>query len=290
MAAFDLLAEHERDAAGAVIGPRAIIPNAAPELREHQQDDVVGVLVLAQVLHEGVDTLGHGGPQIAVSGILPGMRVKGAVVAVEDPGAQIGEMHLGDALQLPRDRGIRILHRRGVLLRGDLEDVFALQRIQAGLAHVVHHEAAADRRLVHLREAAEHLLALLSLDGRQEAVPLQRAGHARHRNALHHERARQARPHADGGDDVLLFGVEFARDPAEPTLGADLDRLAGVPDVHGPEMRARRILEADAVQDGELLVIPELLQGCHVVRDPVVLVQMHDLVVGDPHRFPVIAV
>ena len=49
-------------------------------------------------------------------------------------------------------------------------------------------------------------------------------------------------------------------------------------------------LQADAVQDGELLVIPELLHRRHVVRDAVVAVEVHDLVVGDPDRRPVIAV
>src|SRR5260370_16816412 len=105
----------EGDSSGAVQGPRAIVAEETAELREHQEDDVVGVLVLAQILHEGIDTLGHGGPQIAVSGVLPGMRVKGAVVAVEDPGAEVSEMHLGDALELPPDRGVAILPRPRVL-------------------------------------------------------------------------------------------------------------------------------------------------------------------------------
>src|ERR1700757_1926464 len=55
MAALDLLAEHEGTPAGAVIGPGAIVADAAPEFREHQQNHVVGVIVFAKVLHKGAD-------------------------------------------------------------------------------------------------------------------------------------------------------------------------------------------------------------------------------------------
>ena len=197
---------------------------------------------------------------------------------------------LRDALQLAGDRRVRILHGRGVFLRHDLDDVLALQRIDRGLAEVIHHRAAADRRAVHLGKAIEHMGPLVALHLRQEAVALERAGDAGHRHAGGDQRARQARPHADDLHDVFLLRVEFARNAAEPALGPDLFRLAGVPDVHRPEVRARRILEADAVQDGELLVIPELLHRRHVVRDAVVVVEMDDLVVGDPDRRPVVAV
>jgi len=58
--------------------------------------------------------------------------------------------------------------------------------------------------------------------------------------------------------------------PSVPTLiGSQV-----VPDVHGPEVGPRRVLETDAVQDGELLVIPELLQRRHVMRDAVLRVEV----------------
>src|SRR5208283_488654 len=63
MATLDLLAEHKGDAAGAMIGSRAVVANATAELGEQQHDHIVGVVVLAKVLHEGVDALGHRGPQ-----------------------------------------------------------------------------------------------------------------------------------------------------------------------------------------------------------------------------------
>src|SRR4029077_793996 len=109
--------------------------------------------------------------------------------------------------------------------------------------------------------------------------PLEWAGDARHRHAGAYERARQTRSHADDLNHVFLLRVEFAGDAAEPTFGPDLFRFAGVPDVHRPEMRARRFLEADAVQNGELALIPELLHRRHVVRDAVGRVEVQDIVV-----------
>jgi hypothetical protein len=55
-------------------------------------------------------------------------------------------------------------------------------------------------------------------------------------------------------------------------------------------MGPRRFFPTDAVQDGKLAVIPELLDRRHIVRDAVVLVEVHDLIVGDPYRLPIIAV
>ena len=96
----------------------------------------------AQVGHEGVEALGDRRPQTAVQRGLPGMRVEAAVIAVEDPRAEIGEMHLGDALELAARSGVRDTARRLVVDRRHLQDVGALQRVQAGGAEVVHHAAA----------------------------------------------------------------------------------------------------------------------------------------------------
>ena len=40
MATLDLLTEHEGDATGAVIRPGAVVADAAPKLREHEQDHI----------------------------------------------------------------------------------------------------------------------------------------------------------------------------------------------------------------------------------------------------------
>ncbi len=95
-----------------MIGARAVVVDPAAELGEQQHDHVVGLIVLAQVGHERLDALAHGAPQIAVTRVLPGMRIEGAVVAVEDPGADVGDVNLRDALQFAGDRAVRVLHRR----------------------------------------------------------------------------------------------------------------------------------------------------------------------------------
>src|SRR6516165_6426848 len=91
MTALDLLAEHKGDTAGTMVGSRTVVADAAAELGEQQHDHIVGVVMPAQVLHKGVDTFGHRGPQILVAGVLAGMGVKCAVVAVEDAATQISE-------------------------------------------------------------------------------------------------------------------------------------------------------------------------------------------------------
>ena len=133
-----------------------------------------------------------------------------------------------------------------------------------------------DRRLVHLREAIEHLQPLLPGPGCVGRKPYFSSGPATQATGTPgtDQRAEQARAEADGGDDVLLLRIELAHHAAEPALGADLVGLAGVPDVHRAEVRARRIEIADAVHDGELVVVPELLHRRQVVRDAVVLVEM----------------
>src|SRR3954468_14241497 len=258
MATLDLFAEHEGAPAGAVIGARAVVLHAPPKFREQQHDDIVGLVVLAQIGHERLNALAHGAPQIAVTGVLPGMRVEGAVVAVEDAAADLGDMHLRDALPLAGDRRGRIPPRRGIFLWRDLDDVLAFQRIDRRLAQIIHDRAATDRRAVHIGEAVEYMRPLIALHLRQEAVALERTGDAGHRHAGADQRAWQARPHADHLHDVFLVRVEFAGNAPEPSLGPDLFRLASVPDVHRPEMRTRRILKADAVQHRKLVFIPEL--------------------------------
>jgi len=73
-----------------MIGPRAIVVDTTAKLGEQQHDDVVGLVVLAQVSKERLDAPGHRAPQIAVTGVLAGMRVEGAMVAIHDPAADLG--------------------------------------------------------------------------------------------------------------------------------------------------------------------------------------------------------
>src|SRR5262249_60868596 len=92
------------------------------------------------------------------------------------------------------------------------------------------------------------------------------------------------------GGQVLLLRIDFAHRRAEPAFGADLVGVAGVPDVHGTEMRARRIEVADAMHDGELALVPEPLHRREKRREAVVPVEPQYLVVTDSDRLPVIAV
>src|SRR5262249_4940945 len=137
----------------------------------------------------------------------------------------------------------------------------------------------------------EHRLALrLSLNGWQKAIGLERAGDTRDWNARYGERPEQARAEAHRGDHVLLFRIDFAHHAAEPAFGTDLVGLAGVPDVHRAEMRARRIEVAYAMHYGELALVPESLHRREKRRDAVVPIEPQYLVVIDSDRFPVIAV
>src|SRR5262249_23159037 len=117
-----------------------------------------------------------------------------------------------------------------------------------------------------------------------------RASDTRDRNARYGERPEQARAEAHRGDRVLLLRIDFAHHAAEPAFGADLVGLAGVPDVHGAEMRARRIEVADAMHDGELALVPEPLHRCEKRREAVLPVEPQYLAVTDSDRIPVISV
>src|SRR5262249_48700593 len=101
----------------------------------------------------------------------------------------------------------------------------------------------------------------LFLNGWQEAIGLERASDTGNRYARYGERPEQARAEAHRGDHVLLPRIDFAHHAAEPAFGADLVGLAGVPDVHGAEMRARRIRKMAAMQKDPVLVVVQLTGG-----------------------------
>ena len=144
LAAPDVLAEDKGRAARAVVGAGAVVMDAASELGEHQQDDVVAHIVGLEVVHEGGDAFGDVLPQLVVHPGLVGVAVEAAVVAVEDARAKVGHVDLGYPLELVGQRGVGVLDVGGVLLRGHLEDVGGGQGVEAGLAQVVHDETAAD--------------------------------------------------------------------------------------------------------------------------------------------------
>jgi len=59
MPAFDRLADHEGNAAGTMIGSRAVVVDTTAKLGEQQHDDIVGLFVLAQISKERLDALGQ---------------------------------------------------------------------------------------------------------------------------------------------------------------------------------------------------------------------------------------
>src|SRR5215510_3678135 len=83
VATFDLVAEDEGRPGGAVVRPRAVVVDAAAELREQQDDDVVGMIVLAEIRREGLETFTHVLPQAAVARVLASVGVEAPVITVE---------------------------------------------------------------------------------------------------------------------------------------------------------------------------------------------------------------
>ena len=71
-----------------------------------------GSVMLPEVGHERVKAFRHVGPQLGVQRVLPGMAVEAAMVAVEYPRAEVGQMDLSDTAQLAGDRGVRDTSRR----------------------------------------------------------------------------------------------------------------------------------------------------------------------------------
>ena len=259
MSALDGVAEHESGSAGAVVGAGTVVMGPPAELGEHQDRDVVADVVLAEVVQEGVQALGNVLPQLVGHAGLVGVAVEAAVIDVEDAGAEVGHVHLGDALQLLGDGGVGVLNVGGVHHGGLVQDVGAFQGVQAGLAQIVHHGAATDGRRVHPGEAVQYLVPLFNLgDAGKQAVVVQ-VVNDRHRGPGQCQGPEQRGTEADRGEHVFFAGVQVAGGAAQPTLGSKLDGLAGVPDVHRAEMGARGVGVADAMDDGHVAPVVDLL-------------------------------
>ena len=79
MATFHLLTKDKDWPGCAVIGPGAIVVHAPTELREQEDDHIVGMIVLPQVCHEGIQTLAHRRPQVAMAWVLAGVGIEAAM-------------------------------------------------------------------------------------------------------------------------------------------------------------------------------------------------------------------
>ena len=278
--AVDLVADDEGGTARAVVGSGAVVPDAATELGPDEDDGVVGLAVFLQVGHEVADRAGNLIPQAAVDFHLIAVGVETAVLGVIDAGAEVGGHHLGGVFEGLGDGVVRIFHGGRVVLGGRPQNVRAFERVAAGLAQVVHY-GVLDGAAVHLAESVEAEAAdALLLNVGEQPVGFQVA-HRRYRNARRAHGTGQAATEVHAGDDVPALGVEVADDAAQPALGGDLFRLAGVPDVHAAEVRTVRVGIPDAVDDGDLAFVPKRLDGRHVGVESEPPVNGNHLVSGD---------
>ena len=199
-------------------------------------------------------------------------------------------MDHGDVPQLLGYRGAGVLHRRLVLPRGHLQHVRALHGVEAGLAQVLHHRAGADRWPVHVREGIQHLGALLLLLHPGQQTVGRDVGHRRHRDSRRHQSARKRLADIHSGDGVLALRIDLPKGAAQPALGPDLVRLARVPDVHRPEVRARRVLVTDTVYDRHVAALVDVLHRPHGRVHAQLVVYLDDAVLGDLKSRPRVVV
>ena len=182
-----------------------------------------------------------------------------------------------------------VLDVRGVHLRSGGQDVGAFECVHSGVREVVDHGAAAHGRGVHAGEQVKGLVALLLLDAGQHPVGLQVA-HRGNRHLRSRHGAGQAAPEVDAGQHVLGGRVDIADSPADPALCSNLVGLAGVPDVHGPEVRAVGVGITDALDDRHLALVVEALQGTHGRVEADVVIQTQNLLFGHAYRGSVVGV
>ena len=121
----------------------------------------------------------------------------------------------------------------------------------------------ADGRAVHAAKEVQRLVPLFFLVKLGEQAVAGQVADRSDRNAFHGQSARQSASEVDAGQHVFLVGVEFLDYPAQPAFHAKDFRLTGGPDVHGAEVRQAAVGVADALDDGQLTLVPVLLQGSH---------------------------
>ena len=242
-----------------MVGAAAVVPDAAPELGEGEHHHIVGHIMRAQVGVEIADGAAQIGQQPGVNVGFAGVGVVAPLLGVENPRAQVGGQHFGDALQVAGNARVGVFHAGGVLLGGGLEDVGAFEGVQAGLPQVVHSGAQAHGGGVHPGENVQRLGAFRFAGyARQHAVGFQH-GHGGHGDARQGHGPGQAASEVDAGQHIFGAGVQVADDAAQPALRADLFGLAGVPDVHAAEVGTVGRGVADAVDDGHLAGVVQRL-------------------------------
>ena len=249
-AAFDAVADDEGAAAGAMVGAAGIVADAAAELGEDEHRHLGRGVVGAQILEEGGDGAAQVGEKLGMVGHLVGVVVVAAVRGVEDARAQPGQMDAGHVAQATGDGAVAILHGRAVARFRLLKFGSPRDDVEAGLRKVVQHHAGADLVPIHaLEDFQRRGAALRIVDAGEQTVGVQ-VVEGGHRHAGHGHRPRQPLADADAGEDVVAARVQLADHAPRPAFGADFDRFAGVPDIHGAEVGAVRIRVADALDHG----------------------------------------
>ena len=114
--------------------------------------------------------------------------------------------------------------------------------------------------------------------------------HGRNRHAAHGQCPGQPLPEVHALQHVLGGRVQVADDLGHPAVDADLVWLAGMPDVHGPEMRTGRVLEPDAVDDGHVALVIDGLELLGVGPEGQIIVDGQHLVFGDVDLGPVVPI
>ena len=117
---------------------------------------------------------------------------------------------------------------------------------------------------------------LFGADAGHKAVVVE-VFHAGDGDAGNGHSAEHAGAKADAGDHILFVGVDLADYLAEPALSANVVRLAGVPDVHRAEVRARGVFVAHAVDDGDVALIVHIADGRHLRVQANLVVKMQHL-------------
>ena len=155
-----------------MVGAGAIITHTAAELGEDDHQHVIRCVVLSEVVEEALYGIRDLGPQLGMHRQLSGVGVEAAVLGVEDLGAHVGQVGHGDASEGAGDGRGGVLHAGGVLPRGLLEHVGALEGVEARAAQVVHHRSPANGGGVHAGEAFQGLCSLVLGYARKYAVGL----------------------------------------------------------------------------------------------------------------------
>ena len=273
-----------------MVSPRAVVVDTPAELGEQDHQQVLAGLVLLQVVKEALHRLGDFGPQLGVSRKLHGMGVEAAVLTVEHLRTHLGQVSLSNALEGAGYRGGSVLHGGGVLLGRNLKNVCPFKGVQTGLAQVVHDRSPPYGGGVHPGKVIQGpcSLFLTSYTG-QKPVGLQ-VGDRCYGYPGERQSSGQALAEVYRLDHVLVVGVQVPHGAPQPPLGAYLVWLAGMPDVHGPEMGAGRVIESDAVDNGHPPLVVNALHGPHVGMEAQSVVDADHLVLGDSHVGPVVVV